>query len=76
MEEARTLGLLVRTAPAEEAEAAALELARELAALPSAGMRQLKRMFRELEGGESRVAWENALLVDFQREGSGLPRRG
>jgi enoyl-CoA hydratase/carnithine racemase len=76
MDEARRLGLLYRTAPAEQAEAAALELARELATFPPAGMRQLKRMFRELEGTERRVAWENELLVDFQREGSGLPRRG
>jgi len=75
MEEARALGLLARTAPAEQAEAAALELARSLAGFPPAGMRQLKRMFRELEGTADRVAWENELLVDFQREGAGLPRR-
>ena len=38
-------------------------------------MRRLKRMFRELETGETRVAYENDLLVDFQRSGTGLPRR-
>ena len=42
---------------------------------PPEGMRRLKRMFRELEARRARVAYENELLVDFQREGAGLPRR-
>ena len=50
MEEARALGLLHRTAPAAGAEAAAIALARELAAHPPEGMRRLKAMFRELTG--------------------------
>jgi enoyl-CoA hydratase/carnithine racemase len=75
MEEARALGLLARVAPADEAEAAALEVARSVAGFPPDGLRQLKRMFRELEGTADRVAFENELLVEFQREGSGLPRR-
>ena len=75
MEEAEALGLLHRTAPAAEAEAAALSLAAEIAQHPPDGMRRLKRMFRELEAGETRVAYENDLLVDFQRSGTGLPRR-
>ncbi len=75
-EEAETLGLLARRAPAAEAEAAALELARELAAHPPEGLRRLKRLFREYEGMEARVARENEEIVDFQRAGSGLPYRG
>ena len=47
--EARALGLLHRTAPAARAEAAAVALARELAAHPPEGMRRLKAMFRELD---------------------------
>lgn len=75
MDEAVALGLLHRTARAEEAEAEALSLAREIAAHPPEGLRRLKRMFRELEHGATRVAYENELLVEFQREGAGLPRR-
>ena len=74
MEEAQGLGLLHRTAPAAEAERAALELAREIAEHPPEGLRRLKRMFRDLGDTSARVAYENDLLVDFQREGAGLPR--
>ncbi len=74
-EEAAALGLLHATAPAAEAEAAALALANEIAQHPPDGLRRLKRMFRELEGTEARVGYENGLLVEFQREGAGLPRR-
>ena len=76
MEEARGLGLLHRTAPADEAEAAAIALAREIAPHPPEGMRRLKAMFREEEGTAARVARENLRLVAFQREGSGLPQGG
>jgi len=75
MEEAASLGLLHRCAAADEAEGVALSLAREIAAYPPEGMRRLKRMFRELDGTPDRVAYENDLLVEFQRSGSGLPRR-
>jgi enoyl-CoA hydratase/carnithine racemase len=75
MEEAASLGLLHRTAPAAEAEGVALELAREIAVYPPEGMRRLKQMFRELEHTSTRVAYENGLLVEFQRSGAGLPRR-
>jgi enoyl-CoA hydratase/carnithine racemase len=75
MEEAATIGFLHRTAPAAEAEAGALALAHEIAAFPPDGMRRLKAMFRELGGADERVAYENALLLDFQRSGTGLPRR-
>jgi enoyl-CoA hydratase/carnithine racemase len=73
MEEAVALGLAHRTAPASEAEAVALELAAELAAHPAEGVRRLKAMFRDFEGGADRVARENAILVDWQSHGSGLP---
>lgn len=73
MPEAEALGLLHRATAAAEAEEAALALAREIAAHPPEGLRRLKRMFRELEGAADRVAYENAELVAFQREGAGLP---
>ena len=73
MEEAERIGLLHRTASAARAEGAALELAAEIAAHP--GQRRLKAMFRELEGTQRRVKYENELLVEFQRAGTGLPTR-
>jgi enoyl-CoA hydratase/carnithine racemase len=72
---ADALGLLAAAVPAAEAEAAAIAIARGMTGPPE-GLRTLKRMFRELEGSERRVAYENELLVDFQARGSGLPRRG
>jgi enoyl-CoA hydratase/carnithine racemase len=74
VEEADAFGLLARRAPAAEAEAAALDLARELAAHPPDGLRVLKRMFREFEDTADRVARENEELEAFQREGTGLPQ--
>ncbi len=71
---AAELGLLAAIAPAAQAEAKAIELARAMTG-PVAGLRILKRMFRELEGSERRVAYENELLVAFQARGAGLPRR-
>jgi hypothetical protein len=60
----------------EAAEAAALELAASLAERPAAGLRRMKRLFLDLGDGPARVEHENAELVDFQRHGTGLPRRG
>jgi enoyl-CoA hydratase/carnithine racemase len=74
MEEALALGLLTRTAPAARAEAAAVELAAQIAAYPPDGLRRLKAMFRDLDGTPARVAHENELLVAFQRQGAGLPQ--
>jgi enoyl-CoA hydratase/carnithine racemase len=74
-EEAETLGLVHRRAAAEEAEGAALGLAEEIAGLPVAGVRQMKRLLRRAEGTAERVAKENAVLVYWQRHGAGLPRR-
>ena len=75
MEEADRLGLLAATAPAAEAEDAALALARQVAEHDPESLRRLKRMFRELEGTERRVAYENDLLVEVQRAGGGLRTR-
>lgn len=73
--EAAEIGFLQTVAPAAEAEARAIELARSLTANSPHGLRTLKAMFRELEGTAARVASENARLLAFQREGMGLPRR-
>jgi hypothetical protein len=35
----------------------------------------MKRLFLDLGAGVARVEHENDELVDFQRHGSGLPRR-
>jgi enoyl-CoA hydratase/carnithine racemase len=75
-EEAAAIGFLQATAPAAEAEAVALELAAAIARHPPEGVRRLKTMFRVLEGTERRVGYENELLIEFQRTGLGLPRRG
>ena len=69
-EEAHAAGFLHATAPAAEAEARAIELASGLG-----DVRVLKQMFRELDGTADRVAYENEKLMDFQRSGTGLPRR-
>ncbi|MCW2992622.1 MAG: enoyl-CoA hydratase/isomerase family protein [Conexibacter sp.] len=76
IDEAEALGLLARRAPAQEAEAAALALAREIAVHPAAGLRNLKQLFREYEGTAGRVVRENAAIVEFQRTGGGLPYGG
>ncbi|TAM89842.1 MAG: hypothetical protein EPN43_06485 [Jatrophihabitans sp.] len=74
-DEAHRLGLLHRTAPAAQAEAVALELAAQLTRQHPAGTHTLKAMFRHLDGSAGRVAYENDLLLEFQRNGAGIPRR-
>lgn len=73
-EEARALQLLHRVAPAEEAEAEAVALARQVAANNGAGVRRLKRMFHAYDALADRVSAENEELVAFQRDGGGLPQ--
>src|SRR4051794_16139637 len=73
-EEALRAGFVRSVHPADEAEAAALSLAADLAERPD--LRRLKRLFLDLGDGPARVEHENEELVDFQRHGSGLPRRG
>jgi enoyl-CoA hydratase/carnithine racemase len=74
MDEAAAIGFLHRTATAEHAEAVALELAAAIVAQSPAGVRVLKQMFRDLDESARRVEHENALLLEFQRTGIGLPR--
>lgn len=74
-DEAQLLGLLHRTAPADEAESTALELAAAISAQNPGGIRVLKQMFRELDHSADRIAYENAKLLHFQQHGAGLPRR-
>jgi enoyl-CoA hydratase/carnithine racemase len=74
-EEAERIGLAHRVAPAAEAEAAAVTLAEEASQGPIAAMRGLKGMFRDFERSAERIALENALLLEFQRHGAGLPKR-
>lgn len=71
---AEAVGLLHRTAPADEAERVALELAVAIAAHPPAGVRQMKALLRELDDTGARVAHENAALLAWQRDGAGLPQ--
>jgi len=71
---AAALGLLAAAVPAAEAEPAAIAIAESMTG-PVEGLRALKRMFRELEDSERRVAYENELLVEFQARGAGLPRQ-
>lgn len=73
-DEARELGLLQLVVAAEQAEDAAVELARQVAAQSPAGMRELKQMFRDLDRSVERVAYENERLLWFQQHGAGLPR--
>ena len=73
-DEAVAMGLAQRTAPAGETEAVALELAGRIARQSSDGIRSLKEMFRELEGTDYRVTYENERLLDFQRNSVGLPQ--
>jgi enoyl-CoA hydratase/carnithine racemase len=74
MDEARELGLLHRTGPAADAEAAALELARAIAVQSPGGIRTLKQMFRDLDRSTERIGYENEKLLHFQEHGAGLPR--
>ena len=72
--EAREFGIVQRTAPADAAEATAIELAEQLAAQHPQGLRVLKQMFRELDSSARRVAYENERLMRFQEHGAGIPR--
>ncbi len=72
--EGLAIGLLHQVVPPGDAETAALELARGVAAQSAGGIRVLKAMFRELDGTAARVAHENVALMHFQQHGAGLPR--
>lgn len=74
LEEAVSFGLAQRAAPADQAEAAALELAALIVRQSPQGIRTLKQMFRELERTTQRIDYENERLLDFQHNGAGLPQ--
>ncbi len=74
MVEAVVLGLLQRTADADDAESIAMDLAEQVAAQHPGGVRVLKQMFRDLDGTAQRVAYENEHLMRFQQHGAGIPR--
>lgn len=73
-DEAASYGLFRRTAPAGDAESAAIELATDIVRQSPDGVRVIKQMFRELEGSANRIAYENDRLLEFQRTGTGLPQ--
>ncbi|MFT4263534.1 MAG: enoyl-CoA hydratase/isomerase family protein [Nocardioides sp.] len=72
--EALASGLAHRAVPTDEAEATAIELAEAVARQSAPGIRNLKEMFRHLEGTLDRIDYENERLVEFQRHGTGLPQ--
>lgn len=74
MEEATAIGFLNRSASEADAESVAIELATTIAAQSPSGVRVLKNMFRELDDSARRVEHENAMLMEFQRSGAGLPK--
>lgn len=71
-DEALAYGLVLEAVAAEEAEAAAVALAARVAARP--GVPGMKATFRALEDTRWRVAYEQAELIEFQRDGAGLPK--
>jgi enoyl-CoA hydratase len=73
VDEARDIGLLSLIAETDDAEAAGIRMAREVAIHPSEGIRRMKLMFRQLEETGPRVAAENEILLDWQIHGVGLP---
>ncbi|WP_183093738.1 enoyl-CoA hydratase/isomerase family protein [Nocardioides stalactiti] len=74
LDEAAAYGLFQRTASADEAETAAIDLATAITRQSATGVRELKVMFRELEDSARRISYENEHLVAFQKHGTGLPQ--
>jgi enoyl-CoA hydratase/carnithine racemase len=72
-DEALRLGLVHRVAPAAATEAAALELAAEVAAHPPEAVARLKQMLHRWDGVVERSADEGRGQVEWQRTGPGLP---
>ena len=73
-DEALRLGLVNRVAPAASTEAAALELAGQVAAHPPEAVAQLKRLLHEWDDVEGRSAAEGRGQVEWARTGPGLPQ--
>jgi enoyl-CoA hydratase len=72
-DEALRMGLVHRVAPAAATEAAALELAAEVAAHPPESVARLKQMLHRWDGVVERSADEGRGQVEWQRTGPGLP---
>ena len=72
-DEALRLGLVNRVAPAAATEAAALELAAEVAAHPPESVARLKRMLHEWDDVEGRSAQEGVGQVEHVRSATDLP---
>jgi len=73
-DEALRLGLVNRVAPAAATEAAALELAAAVAALPLESVAQIKRMLHEWDDVVGRSKVEGVAQVEWARTGPGLPQ--
>lgn len=74
-DEALRMGLVHRVAPAAATEAAALDLAAEVAAHPPEAVARLKAMLHRWDGVVERSADEGRGQVEWQRSGPGLPFR-
>jgi 3-hydroxypropionyl-coenzyme A dehydratase len=72
-DEALRLGLVNRVAPAAATEAAALELAGEVAVHPPESVARLKRMLHEWDDVEGRSAREGVGQVEHVRSATDLP---
>ena len=69
-------GLVHKVVPAARTEAAALELAAQVAANPPEAVSRLKRMLHDWDGVEERSRTEGEGQVEWQRSGPGLPYAG
>lgn len=74
-QEALRLGLVNEVAEPDQAEAAALELAAEVAAHPPESLARLKRMLHEWDGLEERSRAEGEAQIDHLRSGAPFPYR-
>jgi enoyl-CoA hydratase/carnithine racemase len=74
-DEALRMGLVHRVAPAAATEAAALDLAAEVAAHPPEAVARLKAMLHRWDGVVERSADEGRGQVEWQRTGPGLSFR-
>lgn len=73
--EALEIGFAHEITAEEDAERRALAVATAIAERSRESIASTKRLFRDLDRSAERVARENDMLMAFQREGAGLPRR-
>ena len=74
-DEALRLGLVNKVAPAAGTEAAALELAAQVAEHPPEAVARMKRMLNEWDGVVGRSKVEGEGQVEWERTGPGIPYR-